>query len=79
MLSDAARAKATWPVLGRPGAVLHHDEIVGIWRPRKAGGGLTVRVELWIQPTAALRDAITEQAGQLAGHRQVRLTGIGFA
>lgn len=42
LVPDAAHAKALWPVLGRPGAVLVGSEIVGLWRPRKAGKTFTV-------------------------------------
>jgi hypothetical protein len=79
LVADPARAKALWPVLGRPGAVLRDGEIVGTWRPRKAGAKLTVLVEPWVEPSAALRQAIAEQAERLAAHRQVRLAGVGLA
>ena len=32
LVDDPARAKALWPVLGRPGAVLVDGEIAGMWR-----------------------------------------------
>jgi hypothetical protein len=79
LVADPARAKALWPVLGRPGAVLHDGEIVGTWRPRKTGTKLRVSVEPWARPTAALLDAITAQAERLAAHRRVRLAGIDVA
>jgi hypothetical protein len=79
LVADPARAKALWPVLGRPGAVLHDGEIVGTWRPRKTGTKLRVNVDPWARPTAALLDAISAQAERLAAHRRVRLAGIDVA
>jgi Winged helix DNA-binding domain len=76
LVPDPVRAKALWPVLGRPGAVLHDGEIVGTWRPRKTGSTLRVSVEPWARPSAALLDAITAQAERLATHRRVRLAGV---
>lgn len=71
LVPDAAHAKALWPVLGRPGAVLADGELVGIWRPRKAGKTLTVLVEPWRQLSAGTRDALAEQAERLATSRQL--------
>jgi hypothetical protein len=76
LVDDRKRAKALWPVLGRPGAILHDGEIAGSWRPRQSGGKLTVAVEPWTKVTKAVRDAITEQAERLAAYREVRLTGV---
>lgn len=76
LVADARRAKALWPVLGRPGAILHDGEIAGTWRPRQSGGKLTVVVEPWVKATKAVRDAIADQAERLATYRQVRLTGV---
>lgn len=73
---DQVRTKALWPVLGRPGAVLRDDEIIGTWRPRKSGSKLTVAVELWTGATTAVRAALTEEAERLAAHRRVRLAGV---
>jgi hypothetical protein len=66
-------------VLGRPGAVLSGGRIAGSWRPRKAGSSLTVAVDLWGPPTAALRTAVEEQAERLADFRGVRLTAVELA
>ena len=79
VVPDPARRKELWPVLGRPGAVLHNGEIVGSWRPRKAGTKLTVLVEPWGRPSAALRRAISPEAERLAAHRHAHLAGIDIA
>lgn len=79
VLPEPARAKAMWPVLGRPGAVLHDGDLVGEWRPRKAGSTLTVAVQLWTPASARLTAAITAQAERLAAHRNARLSGVHIA
>lgn len=76
LVDDPSRAKALWPVLGRPGAVLVDGEIAGPWRPRQSGKKLTVRVEPWRPPSKATRAAIAEQAERLAAHRGVTLAAV---
>jgi hypothetical protein len=76
LVDDPARAKALWPVLGRPGAILIDGEIAGMWRPRKSGKTFRVQVELWAKASTSVRKAITEQAERLAAYRQVPLSGI---
>ena len=78
LVDDPARAKALWPVLGRPGAVLLDGEIAGTWRPRKSGAKLNVQVDLWAKASATVRGAITEQAERLAAYRQARLSAVDF-
>ena len=79
LTDDPARAKALWPVLGRPGAVLLDGELAGTWRPRSASRSLTVQLVLWVPSTAVLRAAIDEQAERLAAFRGVRLAGVVLA
>ncbi len=79
LVPDEERRKAMWPVLGRPGAVLSGGALAGTWRPRKAGSSLTVAVEPWSRPTAALRSAVDEQAERLAAFRGVRLKAVEYA
>ena len=71
LVDDPVRAKQVWPVLGRPGVVLADGAVAGTWRPRKAGAGLTVAVELW-QPVTG----VEEQAERLAEVRGVPLTRV---
>ncbi|SDM87667.1 Winged helix DNA-binding domain-containing protein [Geodermatophilus siccatus] len=73
LVDDPGRAKALWPVLGRPGAVLADGEVAGTWRPRKAGSTLTVAVELW---APLPREAVTEAAERLAAFRGVVLKDV---
>ncbi|MGY1690268.1 winged helix DNA-binding domain-containing protein [Geodermatophilus sp. SYSU D01105] len=78
LVPRADRAKALWPGLGRPGAVLVDGEVAGTWRPRKSGSSLTVAVELWRAPTSALREAVTAQAERLAAFRGSTLEDVQF-
>lgn len=76
LVPDPARAKALWPVLGRPGAVLVDGEIVGMWRPRQSGSKLTVRVEAWSRVSGPVRRRIGEEAERLAAFRDSTLIGV---
>jgi hypothetical protein len=76
LVDDASRAKALWPVLGRPGGVLHNGAIVGQWRPRASGAKLALAVELWTKVTPALRAGVRAQAERLAAFRHVRLSQV---
>jgi len=76
LIGDKAHAKALWPVLGRPGAVLESGEIIGTWRPRSSGRSLTIAVELWGTAPAARRKRLTAEAERLAAHRGVSLKAV---
>lgn len=79
LVSGAARAKALWPVLGRPGAVLVDGDLVGTWRPRKSGSRLTVAVQPWGKLPGAVRKRIAAQAELLSAYRGIALAGVDFA
>jgi len=79
IVPDAAHAKELWPVLGRPGAVLVHGELVGSWRPRQSGKSLRVAVRPWRKLSAAVHKGVTEQAERLAAYRGVSLGGVDLA
>lgn len=72
LVPDAARRKALWPVLGRPGAILHGHEIAGTWRPRTKGRRLALEVRLWDDVPDT---AIDEQGERLAAFRGVTYAG----
>lgn len=76
LVPDPARAKALWPVLGRPGALLHDGDLAGLWRPRASGGRLSVEVEAWQR---VAEEHVAEQAERLAAHRGLRLQALRFA
>lgn len=78
LVPDKDHAKSLWPVIGRPGAVLHGGELVGAWRPRKAGKKLRVAIEPWRRLTKATRTSIDEQAERLAAFRGVLLTTVEY-
>jgi hypothetical protein len=79
LVDTATRAKALWPVLGRPGAVLRDGEVAGLWRPRQAGRRLGLKVDLWAASSPALRTAVEEQAARLAAYRDTELGKIEYA
>ncbi|UZN04889.1 winged helix DNA-binding domain-containing protein [Cellulomonas sp. S1-8] len=72
LVPDQSRRSATWPVLGRPGAVLAGSEVVGTWRPRTSGGRLALVLDPWVPWDHALRAAVDEQHALLAAFRGVR-------
>lgn len=79
LVPDKDHAKALWPVLGRPGAVLHDGEVVATWRPRKSGTKMRLEIEPWRRLTKPTRSAIEEQAERLAAFRGVQLTEVELA
>jgi hypothetical protein len=76
IVPDASRHKELWPILGRPGAVLHGTEIVGIWRPKASGRQFTLRLSLWTALSKRSRIQLDMEAEQLAAHRDAELAGI---
>ncbi|MET7752261.1 crosslink repair DNA glycosylase YcaQ family protein [Micromonospora sp. NPDC005367] len=79
LVSGTAHAKELWPVPGRPGAVPVDGELVGSWRPRKAGNTLTVAVQPWQKLSATTRDNIGEQAERFAAYLGIPLADVKFA
>ena len=69
IVPDASKHKELWPILGRPGAVLHGTEIVGSWRPKTAGGEFTLRLSLWTALSKRIRSQLEIEAERLAAHR----------
>lgn len=69
-------ATAVEPFSDADAAVLVDGEIAGLWRPRKSGKQLRVKVELWAGASASVREAIGYQAERLAAYRRVSLSGI---
>jgi len=76
LVPDPARAKALWPVLARPGAVVVDGEVVGTWRARRAGAGLAVAVTAWDAVPEAVRAQVQAHAERLAGSRGVPLARL---
>jgi hypothetical protein len=73
VVPDPAARKDLWRTLGRPGAVLAGDEVVGSWRPRASGRQLRLAVSIWDggDPPAGL-DA---EAERLAAFRRASFAG----
>jgi hypothetical protein len=76
LVSDPARQKAVWPVLGRPGMILTGAGPAGLWRPRKAGAKLRLQLTWWGRPSRATRAAVAAEAERLAAHRGATLAGL---
>lgn len=79
LVPDQDHAKSLWPMIGRPGAVLHGGEVVATWRPRKTGKKMRLEIEPWQRLTAPTRAAVEEQAERLAAFRGVQLTEVELA
>ncbi|MGN6607453.1 MAG: DNA glycosylase AlkZ-like family protein [Jatrophihabitans sp.] len=69
LVPDKAAQKTLWPVLGRPGAVLAHGEIVGAWRPKTSGTKLTITVEPFGALAQDVWDALEPEAERVAAVR----------
>lgn len=77
LVPDAARQKDLWRTLGRPGAVLVDDEVLGTWRPKASGRRLTVRVDPWEPWSRAVERAVEVEQERLAEHRGLTLVRAG--
>ncbi|MGV3760242.1 MAG: DNA glycosylase AlkZ-like family protein [Actinomycetota bacterium] len=78
LVGDPARAKALWPVLGRPGAIVADGEVVGTWRPRTSGKRFTLLVEPWGALSRWASAAVEVEAERLATHRGVALAAVSY-
>ncbi|MFI0423291.1 winged helix DNA-binding domain-containing protein [Spongiactinospora sp. 9N601] len=69
LLPDPALRRKVWRTVGNPGVVLVDGEIAGLWRPRKQGRRLTLRVEPFITLSPAAKAAVNDAADALAPFR----------
>jgi hypothetical protein len=76
IVPDVSKHKQLWPILGRPGAVLHGTELVGRWRPKASGKQFTLCLSLWAALSKRARSRLEIEAERLAAHRGADLTGI---
>jgi hypothetical protein len=76
IVPDVSKHKELWPILGRPGAVLHGTEIVGSWRTKASGKQFTLRLSAWRTLSKRVRSQLEQEAERLAAHRGVQLAGI---
>lgn len=74
VVPDATARKDLWRTIGRPGAVLDGQEVVGTGRPRAAGSKLRIAVEMWAggEPPKGL----AEQGERLADFRGRTFAGL---
>lgn len=76
IVPDKAVQKALWPVLGRPGALFVHGEVVGTWRPKTSGRTLSLQVETFAPLPASVWtqvEAEAERIGAVRGAQSVSL------
>lgn len=76
LVTDKARAKDLWPVLGRPGVVAAGGELLGVWRPASTTRGLTVRVTPWRTLGRATLAGLEQQAALVAASRGQALAAV---
>jgi hypothetical protein len=76
IVPDASKHKELWPILGRPGAILHGTEIVGTWRPKAIGKQFTLRLSPWTTLAKRVRSLLEIEAERLAAHRGAELAAI---
>lgn len=69
LVPDAARRRALWPVLGRPGAVVVDGDVVGTWRPRARGRRLGLELDPWVPWTRDVQRAVDAEHERLAEFR----------
>lgn len=69
LVPGAAERKALWPVLGRPGTVLVDGEVLGRWRPKKAGKKLAIAVTAFGPLTVKTKKLAEDEASRIAAVR----------
>ncbi|HEY4024435.1 MAG TPA: winged helix DNA-binding domain-containing protein [Pseudonocardiaceae bacterium] len=63
---DKQHHREVWKTVGEPGTVLADGRIVGIWRPRKSGRTLAVKVTTFRSLSTEVRKQLREEADQVA-------------
>ncbi|WP_051299123.1 winged helix DNA-binding domain-containing protein [Arthrobacter castelli] len=76
IIADPPLQRQVWRTVGNPGVILADGEVVGIWRPRKNGRRLTVRVEPFTALSSATRTAIQEEAAAMAPFRGAQTASV---
>jgi hypothetical protein len=77
VVPDPDGRKDLWRPLGRPGAVLARDELVGSWRPRVSGRKLRLAVSIW--SGGERPSGLDAQAERLAAFRGLSFGGYADA
>ncbi|WP_216213300.1 winged helix DNA-binding domain-containing protein [Amycolatopsis aidingensis] len=78
LVADPALRNQIWRTSGNPGVLLVDGEVAGVWRPRKQGSTLTLRVEAATETVEPMRAAIEREAGSLAPFRGARRVDVTF-
>ncbi len=66
LIPDKALQRRLWRVMGNPGVVLVDGRPVALWRPRKAGRRLKLRIEAFAAISEGVRPAMEAEAASLA-------------
>ncbi|RZQ65362.1 winged helix DNA-binding domain-containing protein [Amycolatopsis suaedae] len=78
VVPDKAWHQRVWRFSGNPGVVLDRGEFAGVWRPRKQGRRLTVRVETAADLPRRTREALEREAASMAPFRDVDTVSVEF-
>ena len=76
---DRAHHRQVWRSVGDPGTVLSDGEIVGMWRPRKSGRRLTLRVTPFRALSEKVKEAVRGEAESVAALRGATSVEVEFA
>ena len=79
LMPDKALHRRVWKAIGNPGVVLADGEVIGLWRPKKAGKRLQLTVEALASVSRRVRTAIEAEAALLAPRRGCTAAEIAFA
>ncbi|GAB3494211.1 winged helix DNA-binding domain-containing protein [Amycolatopsis cihanbeyliensis] len=78
LVTEPALRKQVWRTSGNPGVLMVDGEVAGLWRPRKRGNTLTVRVETFTEAVGPTRAAIEREAESLPPFRGARRVDVTF-
>lgn len=70
LVPDRSHQKTLWPVLGRPGALLVHGDVAGVWRGRQEAAS-RIDCQPFRRLAASIRRGIEEEAALAARVRGV--------
>ncbi|MGI5839501.1 MAG: winged helix DNA-binding domain-containing protein [bacterium] len=75
LLSNKQLHKQVWKTTTNPGAILRHGEIIGIWRSKKKGKGMEIKMTLW-EDTHDMKRELHTLAEEYSAFRQQKLVGV---
>lgn len=71
--------REVWRTVGDPGTILVNGEIIGIWRPRKAGKTLGITMETFTSPNTTAKEALNTEAEQIGHLRGASIIDVSFS